>query len=194
MITIVAFISRSHGYNALCGIIDESDYKLLKVYTHKLKPKSEDPDRAEREDYQLFVEKCKENKIPLEAIDSKSQSITNVPRCDFIIEISWRYLISEEIINKSSILGFGVHRGKLPEYAGSEPIKQALIKNENEIILSAHHLAEKIDLGRTICTLSYPVNYDISKTLEENIQRLRDEITPLFSDIVKNTIIKYLKK
>ena len=194
MITIVAFISRPHGYNTLCGIIDESDYKLLKVYTHKLKPKSEDPDRAEREDYQLFVEKCKENKIPLEVIDSKSQSITNVPHCDFIIEISWRYLISEEIINKSSILGFGVHRGKLPEYAGSEPIKQALIKNENEIILSAHHLAEKIDLGRTICTLSYPVNYDISKTLEENIQRLRDEITPLFSDIVKNTIIKYLKK
>ena len=68
------------------------------------------------------------------------------------------------------------------------------ISGLNEIILSAHHLAEKIDLGRTICTLSYPVNYDISKTLEENIQRLRDEITPLFSDIVKNTIIKYLKK
>ena len=135
--------------------------------------------------------------IPQKSIikgDSKSQSITNVPRCDFIIEISWRYLISEEIVNKASILAFGVHRGKLPEYAGSEPIKQALIKNENEIILSAHHLAEKIDLGRTICTLSYPVNYDISKTLEENIQRLRDEITPLFSDIVKNTIIKYLKK
>jgi len=194
MITLVAFLSRPHGYNVLCGIIDKSDYKLLKVYTHKLKPKSEDPNRAEREDYQLFVEKCKENKILLESIDSKSQPITNVPDCDFIVEISWRYLISEEIVKKASILAFGIHRGKLPEYAGVEPIKQALIKNENNIILSAHRLAKKIDLGETICTLSHPVNYDISITLEENIQRLRDEITPLFSDIVKSTIVKYVKK
>ena len=65
MITLVAFLSRPHGYNTLCGIIDKSDYKLLKVYTHKLKPKSEDPNKAERKDYQLFVEKCKENKIPV---------------------------------------------------------------------------------------------------------------------------------
>ena len=42
MIRIVAFLSRPHGYNALCGIIDEPNYQLLKVYTHKLKPKSED--------------------------------------------------------------------------------------------------------------------------------------------------------
>ena len=66
--------------------------------------------------------------------------------------------------------------------------------SENKIILSAHHLTEKIDSGRTICTLSHPVNYDSSTTLEENIQRLRDEITPLFSDIVKITIVKYMKK
>ena len=131
MITLVAFLSRPHGYNALCGIINKSDYKLLKVYTHKLKPKSEDPNRAERKDYRLFVEKCKENKILLESIDSKSQPITNVPDCDFIVEISWRYLISEEVVKKASILAFGIHRGKLPEYAGAEPIKQALIKNEN---------------------------------------------------------------
>ena len=45
-------------------------------------------------------------------------------------------------------------------------------------------------MGGTICTLSHPVNYDSSMTLEENIQRLRDEITPLFSDIVKSTIVK----
>ena len=46
MIRIVAFLSRPHGYNALCGIIDEPNYQLLKVYTHKLKPKSEDSNKS----------------------------------------------------------------------------------------------------------------------------------------------------
>ena len=194
MITIVAFLSRPHGYNALCGMINEPNYKILKVFTHKLKPKSEDPNRKERDDYHLFVEKCNENKIPLEAIDSKLQPITEVPDCDFIVEISWRYLILEDIVKKTSILAFGVHRGKLPEYAGVEPIKHALNNNEKEIILSAHHLEEKIDVGGTISTISHPVNYNKSNTLEENIQRLREEITPLFTDIVKNTIKKHVDK
>ena len=191
MITIVAFLARHHGYNALCGIINESNYKILKVFTHKLKTKSEDPNRGEREDYHLFVEKCNENKIPLESVDSKLQSITEIPNCDFIIEISWRYLILEDVGKKASILAFGVHRGKLPEYGGGKPIKQALSHNENKIILSVHHLGNKIDSGGTIDTISHPVNYNKTNTLEENIQRLREEITPLFSDIVKSTIKKF---
>ena len=31
MITLVGFLSRPHGYNALCGIINNLNYKLLKV-------------------------------------------------------------------------------------------------------------------------------------------------------------------
>ena len=193
MITIVGFLSRPHGYNALCGIIDNPNYKLLKVFTHKLKPKSEDSSRSERKDYILFKQICRKNNIPLEAIDSNSQIINNVPQCDFIVEISWRYLISQEIVKQASTLTFGVHRGKLPEYAGSEPIKQALEKNESKIVLSSHHLAEEIDSGGTINTISHLVNYDNSKSLDVNVQRLRNEITPMFSKIVETTISKYRK-
>jgi methionyl-tRNA formyltransferase len=191
MITIVGFLSRPHGYNALYAIIGNPNYHLLKVFTHKLKPKSEDIDRSERDDYSLFEQICGKNNIPLETIDSNSQIINNVPKCDFIVEISWRYLISKEIVKQASTLAFGVHRGKLPDYAGSEPIKQALEKNESEIVLSAHHLAEEIDSGGTISTITHLVNYENSKSLTQNIQRLRNEITPLFSKIVEITITKY---
>ena len=148
-------------------------------------------DRSERDDYSLFQQICGKNNIPLETIDSNSQIINNVPKCDFIVEISWRYLISQEIVKQASTLAFGVHRGKLPDYAGSEPIKQALEKNESEIVLSAHHLAEEIDSGGTISTITHLVNYENSKSLTQNIQRLRNEITPLFSKIVEITITKY---
>ena len=49
-------------------------------------------------------------------MEQYSQIINNVPKCDFIVEISWRYLISQEIVKQASTLAFGVHRGKLPDY------------------------------------------------------------------------------
>jgi len=81
------------------------------------------------------------------------------------------------------MLACGIHRGKLPDYAGAEPIKQALKKNEKEIIISAHHLDTKIDAGEVITSKSHKVNYNSNKSLEKNIQQIRNEITSLFSEI-----------
>lgn len=87
-------------------------------------------------------------------------------------------------------MAFGIHRGKLPEYAGAEPIKQALNNNENNIILSAHNLNAEIDQGEVLESLSYPINYNSSKSLDDNIQIIRDEITPKFSELVFKTLSK----
>jgi len=185
--TIVAFLSRTHGLNVLSSLIESKDHKILKVYTHSLNPKSQDPKRSLRIDYHLFKEICAKHDIPLVAIDSKKEKIQDVPHCDFIVEVSWRYLLLSEITKKAKIIAFGIHRGKLPEYTGAEPIKQALLQNEKEIFLSAHHLDQSIDTGKTITRMSHPVNYDSSFGIDENIQRLRDEITPLFSKIMFKT-------
>ena len=84
MKTVVGFLSRPHGYNVLTSIIDNPDLKLLKVFTHKLKPKSEDPNRSIRTDYNLFFKLCKENNIIIESVDSKeSANDLLVPDCDF---------------------------------------------------------------------------------------------------------------
>ena len=187
MKTIVAFLSRAHGLNVLSSLIESKDHKILKVYTHSLSPKSQDPKRSLRIDYHLFKEICAKHDIPLVAIDSKKEKIQDVPHCDFIVEVSWRYLLLSEITKKAKIIAFGIHRGKLPEYTGAEPIKQALLQNEKEIFLSAHHLDQSIDTGKTITRMSHPVNYDSSFSIDENIQRLRDEITPLFSKIMFKT-------
>ena len=77
MKTIVGFLSRPHGFNVLNSIIDSRDYKLLRVYTHKFNPKSQDPLRSERYDYRLFEEVCKKYEIPLVHIDSKNHQFDN---------------------------------------------------------------------------------------------------------------------
>lgn len=179
MKTVVGFLSRSHGLETLQQLICQKNVKIIQIFTHSKKPKSEDPKKKIRDDFHLFEEICKKNNILLTIIDEKNYKI-QCPSCDFIVEVSWRYLISTDVINKAKIVAFGIHRGKLPNYAGAEPIKQALNANEKNIIISAHYLLSGIDTGSTILSLSHPVNYKIDDTLDANIQRLRDEITPLF--------------
>ena len=193
MKTVVGFLSRSHGFNVLQYLINSKEYKLIKLYTHSLNPKSQDPQRQKRNDFELFENICNENNIPMEIIDNKTDVIVDVPECDFIVEVSWRYLIPETITKKARIGSFGIHRGKLPDYGGAEPIKQAILEGEKEIILSAHTLECVIDSGSTITSIMHPVNYDSNLSLEDNIQKIRDDITPLFS-IVTHKTLKLLEK
>ena len=188
MKTIVGFLSRSHGYDALSAIVKSQNYKIIKLYTHKLNPKSQDPQRSIRTDYELFVKKCADNSIPLVSIDTIGDEITDFPDCDYVLEISWRYKISKNIIDKARIAAFGIHRGKLPDFAGAEPIKQALLNGEKKIVLSAHYLEKDIDTGNIISTIEFPVNYNGDKDLDANIQTIRDKITPLFSKLVFQTL------
>ena len=188
MKTIVGFLSRSHGYDALSALVKSQNYKIIKLYTHKLNPKSQDPQRSIRTDYELFVKKCADNSIPLVSIDTIDDEIIDFPDCDYILEISWRYRIPKSIIDKARILAFGIHRGKLPDFAGVEPIKQALLNGEKKIVLSAHYLEKDIDAGNIISTIEFPVNYNGDKNLDVNIQTIRDEITPLFSKLVFQTL------
>ena len=188
MKTIVGFLSRPHGYDALSAIAKSQNYKIIKLYTHKLNPKSQDPQRSIRTDYELFVKKCADNSIPLISIDTVSDEITDFPDCDYILEISWRYKIPNNIINRARIASFGIHRGKLPDFAGAEPIKQALLNGEKKIVLSAHYLEKDIDAGNIISTIEFPVNYNGDKNLDVNIQTIRDKITPLFSKLVFQTL------
>lgn len=190
---IVAFLSRTHGLNVLNSLLKSQDCNILQLYTHKLNPKSQDSSRNQRQDYSNFEEICLKNRIPLFTIDDKNKEIRNCPKCDYIVEISWRYIIPPNIIKKAKIGAFGIHRGKLPDYAGAEPIKQALQNNQKVIVISSHYLADVIDRGDTIFSLNHPVNYNHDVDLENNIQRLRDEITPLFSKITFKTF-EILKK
>ena len=188
MQTIVGFLSRPHGFNVLTTIGKLEKFKILKIYTHKFNPRSQDSNKHVRDDFELFVKKCEELSIPLETIDSKYSPIENCPECDYIIEVSWRYIIPSKIVKKSRIGTFGIHRGKLPEYGGAEPIKQAIKNNEEEVILSAHYLEPKIDSGDVITTLKYDLPNNLPTDLEEKIQQIRDDITPLFSKITLETI------
>ena len=84
--------------------------------------------------------------------------------------------------------GVNLHRGKLPEYAGAEPIKQALNNKEKLIYITSHILAEEIDSGDIITEYEHPVNYNGKNSFNENIERLKRELTPYFGPLLINSL------
>ena len=65
MKTVVGFLSRPHGLNVLKFLVNSPDYKLIRVYSHKLNPKSQDPLREVRSDSHLLKKNVKNTKYQL---------------------------------------------------------------------------------------------------------------------------------
>lgn len=190
---VVAFFAREHGLNALQSLLNNSQYKIIALFTHRLKPKSEDPSRSIREDYPTYEEIANRHRIPLYAVDSSKEaeemdSILRTLQFDLIASISWRRLIPEEHLKLPLFGGVNLHRGKLPDYAGKEPIKHALENGEETIEITAHILEPEIDGGKVLAVQKHPVCYQKDKTIDENVFRLKKEITPYFGPLLLDSL------
>jgi len=202
--TVVGFLGREHGLQGLYNLINSNAYQPVCIFTHKLKPKSEDIDRNLREEFKDYENVCKKNNIPLYTIDKKDEAINidnvlnHIEDFDFIVSISWRRLIPSNHLNMAKTGGVNLHRGLLPDYPGAEPIKQALKNGDNFIYITSHVLEDTIDSGEIISYYKHPVNYNKAYSLEENIKRLKKEITtqfgPLLIKSLNSMVDKYAKR
>ena len=107
---------------------------------------------------------------------------------EFLISISWRYLIPENVYNKAKHGAINLHRGDLPRYAGVEPIKRALKNNEKQIAVCCHHITSKFDDGEVIFKEYQNTNYQKELSLEQNVERLKREITRYFPKLTIKTL------
>ncbi len=190
---IIALVARNHGYEAIQQLQKLDSYEIIAIFTHKFNPKIYDLNKGIRIDFPKLEKFAQNNNILFYSIDSKEEksildnfAINN--DFDFLVSISWRYIIPKLVFSKAKINSINIHRGDLPKYAGNEPIKQALENHEKEIIVSSHLINEKIDDGEILLKISHSVNYDESKSLDSNIVRLKNEITPIFPKITVNSL------
>ena len=185
---------RNHGLETLKKLNELSDYNIISIFTHKFNPKLLDNQQKERDDFSNYEKFAETNSIPLYTIDKfDEKSILDdfalQYNYDFLISISWRFLISPQVFSKSNIGSINLHRGDLPKYAGVEPIKRALKNSEKFIHISCHNISKNFDEGKVIFESKQPTNYDVSTSLDENVERLKKEITPYFPQLT----IKSLK-
>ncbi len=187
--SVAGFFAREHGLSGLQALLTAKDFELTSVFTHRKKPRSEDPERGERDDFKNYESICKLHSIPLFAIDTKSENtkifeVLEKDPPDLLAVISWRMLISKDILELPRFGGINLHRGELPRYKGGLPILRALEDGQDRICISAHLLTEEIDGGEVIEEVWHPVNYVQTQSLAANVERLKNEINPLFGPLM----------
>lgn len=195
---IVCLFARECGVYALKELLNDNRVTIVALLVHSKLPKSEDSNRGIRPEFPIFEEIAHKYSIPLSAIDSREEAknlalLKKIDSFDFLISLSWRFMIPMEIFSKARIAAINVHRGKLPTYAGSEPVKRALENSEKYVFLTVHEMVEEIDAGRVLLEQSHLVNFDYSKTLEMNVERIKKEILPLYPKVVIEAIDLILK-
>ena len=191
-IRCIGLVARKHGFHALKEL-QLGGYKIIAIFTHKFNPKSYDPEKKIRGDFQDFQLFAEENEIPLYTIDSTSEKklleqFVSKNEFEFLISISWRYLIQPEVFEKAKYGAINLHRGDLPKYAGIEPIKRALQNHEERIVVCCHHITKNFDEGEVIFKSYHDTNYDEEKSLDQNIERLKNEITKYFPELTIKTL------
>lgn len=191
---VIALLARNHGLNALEWLLKSRELEIIALATHRRLPMVEDPARSVRAEFVTYKHLAAKARIPLFTVDSQMEQeqlgqVVEGLVFDVIASVSWRRLIPSTWIAKATYGGINLHRGRLPDYRGAEPIRQALLKSERTIVVSAHRLTEVIDGGEVLCQAEYAIRPELHLLpLEEKIARIKHEITPYFGPLLTSCI------
>lgn len=148
----VALLGRGPGLAVLKdALLDNPRIELLGVVTHGRLPKGEGGGpRPELNSYEAI---CRDRRIPLTVLDFPAALTVeeHLPDdLDLLLVLSWRFILRPAALAKPRVGGINLHRGALPEYAGAEPVRRAIEAGETRTAITAHRLAEEIDVGPEI--------------------------------------------
>lgn len=191
---MVAYLAREHGLGGLQSLIDSERYHVMQVFTHRKVPQSQEPLRPQRAEFGKFERMCESHGIPWSAIDRKRDlgivdEVLENRSFHLNVSISWRYLIPPRHLELAALGGVNLHRGKLPEYAGAEPVRRMLIDGYKQAHITAHVLDPVLDSGRILEVATHPMGTR-SGGVERNVERVKRELTPLFGPLLIRSLNK----
>ena len=99
-----------------------------------------------------------------DTLSSDWKEILLINKYDLIISVSFDYLLSSELYEKSKYGAINLHQSLLPKYRGRDPIVNAMLNNEENIGFSIHYIDEGIDTGKILFQASWPIS--LSDTLQ----------------------------
>ncbi|MBZ0270434.1 hypothetical protein K8I61_00240 [bacterium] len=187
---VIVFVAREPGFRVLADLAADPEIRIPIVYTHRRKPTSEDPRRGEREDYARFRDFCAGRGIPMAVKDTFREAaefpeLDGIGPFDYIVSCNWKFRIPPKILSRARIGTINLHRGKLPEYRGLEPVKRALLDARERIHLSAHEMEAEYDTGRVLCDLSIDAARAPGESLDAAVDRLKRELHPLYAKAMR---------
>lgn len=196
-LTTICCFARERGVNVLHGLLEDRRFSIAALVVHRKLPSSEDPNRRDREEFRTFQEVAARHGIPLYTVDTRDEArrldVAELKgNYDLLLSVSWRFVIPERYLNKARVAALNMHRGRLPDYKGAEPVKRALLKGDQEIILCVHKMSAEIDAGEVILEVRHPAHVDPAMELDENVARIKKEMLPLYAPAMLAAIDRVL--
>ena len=197
--TVVGYLAREHGLQGLQWLLQSERYRVGCVFTHRRLPKSEDPQRLERPEFQRYKKLCQEHGVLLWPVDAASHiqqigAALGEISVDLNASISWRLRIPTEHLAVAKMGGVNLHRGALPQYAGAEPVKRMLLDRVPAASISAHVLAAEIDAGEVLQEITHPIRYDNGLALDDHVEKIKRELTPYFGPLLLDALDKMVER
>lgn len=190
MPSIACLLGREAGLRCLEALTSLKECRIAALATHRTLPRSEDPARRQRPEFALYENAGRSCGAVLMTADSAEENGVLCARLaevgvDLLVSCGWRYRVPRAVLDRARMGAVNVHRGKLPQYAGAEPVKRALKNGEREVTLTAHVMTEVIDAGETLAERSVPVRWDSAReTVEDAAERIKIEILPYYGEVL----------
>lgn len=175
--SVVAYLARPAGLEVFEQLLADDRFSVTKLFTHR-----RDPSGHERPEYAEFYCLCHRDPkanadIPIIDINSRREAdkyLTYNDRCDYLLSCSWKYLISPAQLKAARIAAINLHRGKLPKYAGAEPVRRALEDGEKSVTITAHRMTDVIDYGEVLAETDVTIEH------WEKVEWIKHRIIPLY--------------
>lgn len=195
---VICLVARQGGVKLLTCLLRHPNITVVGVFTHSKRPRSEDPNRTERPEFLQMRKLLEGINIPLYAVDSLSEAkrmegFEELGEFDFLLSLSWRFLVHPHILGRSRLADINLHRGLLPRYSGAEPVRRMLEDGLKQATITAHIMVDAIDAGEILQEDNLEMRIMSGEALPAAIERIKkslESIYPLTAVKAMNQILK----
>lgn len=165
-----------------CFDVLNSEYDIVGAFTKIDKPNM----RGKKIKFTPVKEYALEHNIPVYQPNSlKTEETYNLIKelaPDLIVVVAYGKILPKEIIELPKYGVINVHSSLLPKYRGAAPINAAIIHGEKETGVSIMYIAEELDAGDVILTVSTEISD------EDNFQTLHDRLRDLGAEALLKAV------
>jgi methionyl-tRNA formyltransferase len=187
-IRTVALVAREPGLAILRdALLTDPALELVAVATHGRLPKAEGGGpRREVDDYRAALHGLR---VPLLVVDPpQSRDLGRLlpASADLLVSVSWRSLVLADVLDRFAVGAVNLHRGALPAYAGTEPVRRAIEAGETRVAITAHHMSPEIDQGAEIARvwLEIPPKSP-SVSAAQYAEHVKSALLPLYAPLAR---------
>lgn len=188
----VALLGRQPGFLVLRdALLGNPLVSLAAVYTHGRRPRAEGG--GERPERARFADACAAAGVPLHVLDlPEARNLADflpTEPFDLLLSLSWRCVLTRNVLDRPRLAAVNLHRGALPDYAGAEPVRRAIEKGERRVAITAHRMVEEVDAGEVLDVAWHDIDpLPPGMTAAQYAEVVKERLFPLYAPLARRVI------